>query len=248
MNHQARISHWLAAAALIAPAACDDGESERRDEPTMQEEGFPCFEPDQCVEELSCVATEYTLDGEPLGVCARDCTTDSDCDSERCFGDPASGEGGYCANVVEQEYDLCGVAETAVCAEGMVCLLFPDLPLGVCVHLCPIDGDAAPSGDTLDEDAGVGMEAPAACGEEQSCVADVLANPDGNGVCGTFVARDEECGIAVGLFCADEDVCAPEDPASEESTLRCFQRCDQPGTECEQGTCTLVGRRFAYCL
>jgi hypothetical protein len=244
MNHQPRTSRWLVAAALIACAGCDDGAGDaEREPPRDQEEGFPCFDPQECREELSCVPTEYELNGEPLGVCARGCTTESDCDGETCSGDPASDEAGYCANEVV-EYELCGVAETAICADDMVCLLFPDVPVGVCVRLCPLG--AAAAADTIDEDAGV--EPPGGCSEEQSCIEDVLAKPGGNGVCGTLVARGQECGIGIGLFCAAEDVCAPDDPQDSESALHCYQRCGQSGISCDEGTCTIVGRQLAYCL
>lgn len=202
-------------------------------------EGWPCSD-DECIDGLRCNASPLTIQGMPIGVCGAPCEDSSECNGGRCIS--YSGETGdaHCVDVVEEEYAICGVAETSVCSDDLTCLYLPNLPVGVCVRLCALDGGAA-----ADEDAGAGV---GECSGQQTCIDGVLADPPPNqGVCGTLVDRGDECGIDFGRFCRDGDVCAPEDPRDDGSPTRCFQDCSTADAECDEGTCTLVETLFAYC-
>ena len=180
-----------------------------------------------------CATTPFTVGGAPVGVCAAACEVDGDCDGGQCISYTGAAADAHCVNVVEEEYEVCGVADTSVCSEELTCLDFPDLPVGVCVSLCAIDGAGG-------DDAGVdGPPLVSECSGGQSCIEGILADPTaGEGVCGMLVERGALCGLDIGLYCPEGDVCAPEDPDDENSAGRCFQDCSTgTGSECEEGTC-----------
>jgi hypothetical protein len=214
----------------------------RRDggEPTEEGgEGWPCNRTTPCNTDLVCAATPFTLNGQQVGVCATPCDAVADCDEgDQCITYSGSAADAHCVNVIDMEYELCGVADVSVCSEELTCLYFPDFPLGVCVSLCNTGAG--------DEDAGAMTSM---CSGAQTCIEGVLAMPaPGEGVCGTLVERGEECGLETGRYCGDGDVCGPEDPSDEMSAQRCYQDCSQAGAECEMGRCTIVENRIAYCL
>jgi len=209
------------------------------------DEGWPCSRTEPCNGDLRCATTPFTVGGTPVGVCAVACEVDGDCDGDQCISYTGAAADAHCVNVVDEEYEVCGVADTSVCSPELTCLYFPDLPVGVCVALCAIDGMAS------GEDAGVdGPALVAECSGEQTCIDGILAMPAPNeAVCGTLVERGDLCGLDIGLYCPEGDVCAPEDPDDEDSAGRCFQDCSTgTGTECEEGTCVLVPGQFAYCI
>jgi hypothetical protein len=209
------------------------------------DEGWPCTSTDPCNGDLRCATTPFTLGGEVVGVCAVACDDETDCgDGNQCISYTGDAADAHCVNVVEDEYEVCGVADTSVCSDELTCLYFPDLPVGVCVSICNTEGGGEQDAGT-DEPNTVAM-----CSGDQTCIEGILAMPEpGEGVCGTLVQRGELCGLDFGLYCPEGDVCAPEDPEDESSDARCYQDCStETGAECDEGACTLVPGLFAYCL
>jgi hypothetical protein len=209
------------------------------------DEGWPCSRTDPCNDDLRCATTPFTVSGTPVGVCAAACEVDADCDGGQCISYTGAAADAHCVNVVDEEYEVCGVADTSVCSETLTCLYFPDLPVGVCVSLCATDGAAGGDDAGVDEP-GLVSE----CSGDQSCIEGILADPTaGEGVCGMLVERGDLCGLDIGLYCPEGDVCAPEDPEDENSAGRCFQDCSTgTGSDCEEGTCVLIPNLFAYCI
>lgn len=203
------------------------------------EEGYPCAVASECADTLDCIP--HTLPGDPglYGFCGKSCANNAECPTDSvCTSDTGGPEGLHCAELVHEEFGICGPAVSAIC-DGRSCLLAPQVPIGVCVDLCTLNA--------AQEDAGVedgGMDDVALCRAGESCM-DVLGAVD-TGVCGEFVARGEPCGISMGSFCNDEDVCGPSDPNDPTAELRCFQSCADPGVTCATGSCMIVNGR-AYC-
>jgi hypothetical protein len=260
MSRLPRLSRVLAVVALCCGAGAvgcgdddsggDDGASPRDsgtdadasfgDRPG--DEGWPCGAVDPCNGDLVCAATPFRDGDMTIGVCAEACDPSGNCDDGECIsytGEPADA---HCVNVIDEEYEFCGVADTSVCSRELTCLYFPDQPVGVCVMICAAD-DGADAG--VDAPGVTGM-----CSGEQSCIEGVLSDPEpGEGVCGALVERGESCGLDTGRYCGEGDICAPEDPDDASSAWHCFQDCStQTGSDCEEGTCTLLGNQFAYCI
>lgn len=213
--------------------------------PNGSPENSPCQLPEDCDEGLRCAATPLLVNNTPVGVCAKPCAMDTECDEGVCISYTRQPRDGHCVNEVADDYALCGIADTSICAADMTCLYFPGEPVGVCVHVCSVDG-------STDEDAGVpaGGPAPVACAAGMSCISDVLADSMPNeGVCGMLAANGEECGIDVdfGQFCGDGSLCVPEALPNQDSTPRCYQDCSMPGTQCQTGSCMPLQNNFAYC-
>jgi hypothetical protein len=219
------------------------GSLPRRDGGIAEEEGgegWPCTATEPCNADLRCAATPFAINGRAVGVCAVACENSDECEGGECITYSGAAADAHCVDVIDEEYELCGVADTSICSTDLTCLYFPDYPLGVCVALCSIGGG--------DEDAGAGQPS-ATCSGQQTCIDGILADPAANeGVCGTLVDRGEECGLEIGLYCAQGDVCAPENPNDESSAQRCYQDCSTADAECETGTCRLVQGMYAYCL
>jgi hypothetical protein len=201
-------------------------------------EGWPCTAQSECIGDLTCVGSPITLNGVSIGVCAMACAGDEECTGGgQCITYTNQASDAHCANIVDEEFALCGVADTSLCSEDMTCLYLPGLPVGVCVKLC--DPGATAVGD---EDAGAAL---GGCSADQECLPDITTS--GEGVCGTVVPRGDTCGIDLGKFCGEGDICAPSDPNDEESEYRCYQDCSENNT-CAEGTCMLSQGMFAYCL
>lgn len=212
--------------------------------PDASPENGPCQLPEDCQAGLRCAATPLLLNGAPIGVCAKPCSMDTDCAEGVCISYTRQPRDGHCVNEVADDYELCGIADTSICAADMTCLYFPQEPVGVCVHICNLDGS--------DEDAGVPTDGPSpvACASGMSCIGDVLEGaPANEGICGTLSADGEECGIDIGmdLFCGDDSLCLPENLPDQSSTPRCFQDCSMAGTQCRTGSCRPLQDDFAYC-
>lgn len=205
-------------------------------------EGAPCNTVADCGQDFSCVANIFNV-----GVCARPCTSAMDCNTdefERCLTYTQFEADAHCVNDVEEEYGLCGVADTSICAGNRECLYFPDLPLGVCVDLCPLaGGDGADGGDDSDGGLPTGL---INCDSEQTCL-DILANAAGAGVCGTVVDRGAECGLDVGLYCEEGDLCRRQDPENFDEAPVCRQDCSAT-LECDEGDCTRLDLDTRVCI
>jgi hypothetical protein len=197
------------------------------------EEGFPCAIDADCGlatggVQLECVESGFAN----FGVCARPCAGATSCaDDEVCL--TLGGIDPRCTNLITQEFAICGIIETSDCDEdaGLVCLYLPDVPYGACTTLCDSSGD---------EDGGAPNEA---CDAEQFCRGDIV-NAQGDprdGVCGTHAARGEECGIFLGAFCNEGDICGPQTlPIGDDTLFVCLQDCSGM-TNCDAGTtCTMV--------
>ena len=213
------------------------------------DEGAPCDAANKCNAGFQCVKNVFTV-----GICARPC---SDVDmskctkDEVCFGYTDAPADQHCTNIVTGEYDLCGVALTSVCNQRS-CLYFPNLPIGVCVDICDVGAqvpDAGVGGDDMGDGGPAGAtDGLAMCRPTETCIDGIVDSPRaGEGVCGTLVARGEECGLERGLYCASQDCCLAEDPSDDNSTLRCYQDCSA-GRKCDKGTCTLLGDTIARCI
>jgi hypothetical protein len=199
-------------------------------------EGEPCQSVADCEADLACVeSTRFRY-------CARPCASDNDCDRDICFSYTGAAADAHCVNLEREEYGDCGEAYTALCANDRTCLTFPDLPIGICVDICGLGADA--DAGTSDADAGAGL---AMCSSTQVCAEGVLADPM-RGVCGTIVGRDEECGIDVGLFCQETDVCSRQGADDFDEVPVCRQDCSDRQV-CEgDTTCTDFRGQFAVCL
>jgi hypothetical protein len=215
------------------------------------DEGYPClFSAGECNKGLTCVENIFQDENmQPLGVCARACKTDPDCASdEKCFSYTSKDTDSHCVNLVDEEYGVCGVGDTSVCKDRS-CLYFPNSPFGVCIDTCVLgegESDAGTDDGGTPQD-GVPSGA-VSCRTGETCVDEVLSAPMSNeGVCGTVVARGDECGIDVGKYCNHGDICAPEDPTNLMSTPRCFENCSDSGM-CKKGSCMVVQNAFAYCM
>jgi hypothetical protein len=209
----------------------------------LLEEGSTCTSDRECSSGLECM--QAAVQGVGVRVCARPCTDDPECNGDVC-GSPYTRrpQDAHCINIQQDQFGDCGPGHTAVCDPQRVCLYFPDVTIGVCVNLCSPDGSA-------DSDAGAPI---GECQAPQACIEDIVATPDPSvmiGVCGTQAARNDVCGIEVGGFCGDDDLCAPDDPEADESPSHCRENCSTSGT-CVAGTCTSVTDSsgqlaFRYC-
>jgi hypothetical protein len=203
------------------------------------EVGYPCATASECDETLDCIPHAFPGMAGLYGFCGKSCANNSECGADMvCSSDTGTTDGLYCAELVHEEYGICGPAVGTVC-DNRACLYAPNLPVGVCVDLCTLSASA--------EDAGVedgGMDDFALCRVGQNCM-DVLGSAD-TGVCGSFVARGAECGISTGSFCNEEDVCAPNDLSDPGAGTSCFQSCADPGVTCAQGSCLNAGGR-SFC-
>jgi hypothetical protein len=206
--------------------------------PDEGEEGFPCLTDADCGlaengEQLSCVESGF----QEFGVCARPCTGDPSCASDEvCL--TLGGVDPRCTNLINEEFALCGIIETSDCAPeaGLVCLYLPQQPYGVCTTLCESGGDA---------DGGAPNPV---CDADQFCrggIVDAMSDPR-DGVCGMQAARGEECGIFLGMFCDDADICGPESlPVGDETRFVCLEDCTESPDVCDEGkTCTAYMRSF----
>jgi hypothetical protein len=205
------------------------------------DEGWPCESVSQCNDGFACVENVFDdVMGNPIGVCARACKTNPDCnDDEKCFSYTGRDQDAHCVNVIADEYALCGVGDTSVC-DKRSCLYFPNSPFGVCVDICALDGE--------DADGGAPAADVVSCSGAETCVGGVLTPPTtAEGVCGTVVGRGIKCGIDVGKYCNPGDICAPEDPNDSASTPRCFENCSDTGS-CQAGQCVVVQQQFAACM
>lgn len=203
------------------------------------EEGFPCLTVADCGKapdgaQLACVESGFAN----FGVCARSCASDDDCGEETCVSISGQAADAHCINLINEEFALCGVIETSTCAPeaGLTCLYLPDQPYGVCTTLCVSGGD----------DGGV---ADGTCDADQFCRGNIVsstAEDPRDGVCGVHAARGEECGIFLGSFCNEGDLCAPENPADIENTpFVCRQDCTESPDVCAEGTtCTMFQGSF----
>jgi hypothetical protein len=200
-------------------------------------EGFPCGSTADCTGNLRCVSAGRDFQ---FGICARPCSTDDDCGLEACLSLSNQDADLHCVNFVRQEFGACGSIETAACGEPRVCLgTSSQLPIGVCVSLCSVDG--------ADVDAGVPI---AMCTAAQSCVDLDPTDPASPGFCAAHAARGESCepDLSDGKLCPDTDICAPKDPTADPvEDFRCREDCTTSGT-CAAGTCTDVQGEFAYCV
>ncbi len=220
----------------------DAGGNTGMDMPEGGEEGAPCESAIECGEGLACVTNIFTI-----GVCARPCTSNGDCDAaefERCVSYTQFEADAHCVNEVEDTYEICGVADTSICAGNRECLYFPDLPLGVCVDLCPLAGDG--DGGTDDSDGGALPDGIVECGSSDECL-DILADAAGVGVCGTVVERGAECGLDVGLYCEEGDFCRRTDPEDLDEAPLCRQNCSD-SLECDEGECTRLDLDTRVCI
>lgn len=199
-------------------------------------EGGACVTAADCSEDLACVAYSQTL-----SVCARGCTNDSTCGTERCLTYTGELEDAHCTNTVREPFGLCGPTDTSVCA-ARTCLTFAT-GIGVCVDICAVGEDA---------DGGVPDPLPdgiVECAPGQYCADGIVQQATGiEGVCVTRAARGEDCGLEQGMLCGEADVCAPSDATNLTSPTRCYQDCTERGTVCETGQCTDFRGQIAYCL
>jgi hypothetical protein len=217
--------------------------------PGDSEEGDPCMGASDCVTGLRCVAVpEILLNGVPLGVCGKPCSMDAECgDAASCYSYSGMDRDKHCVDVIDEDYALCGVADTSVCKPpGKICLVDSELPvIGLCATLCTVGAS--------DDDAGVppGEPSGTGCTAGQTCVGGELTGgaPD-DGICGVRVARGGECGLDVGMgaFCAPEDICAPDNLDDAASAVHCYQRCTRAAPQCDSGACILASANLGYCI
>jgi hypothetical protein len=201
-------------------------------------ENEPCSTTADCVEDLTCVDSSFGF-----GICARACVSDTDCGAELCISLTNNAADAHCTNTVRNPFvEYCGALETAICSEALElrCLLLSDLPIGICANLCSSGGaDAGVSEDT--------------CEGDYECVGGIVQdNGDGiDGVCGNFVERGAPCGIMMGTFCEDGDICTPVDPnfdpETEETEFLCHADCTEPTVQCPGGTTCTAFRDIAFC-
>ena len=220
------------------------------------DEGYPCqaASPD-CNKGLICAENIFVdQNGQSIGVCGRSCKTDPDCKADEiCYSYTGRDQDAHCVTQVTKEYGICGVGDTSVCKDRS-CLYFPNSPFGVCIDTCAL-GAATDGGSGDDGGAPEGLPTGAVeCANGETCVDGVLSDPTKNaqgkpleGVCGNVIDRGGECGIDVGKYCMDNDICAPEDPTDLMSTPRCFENCGDDGS-CSKGKCIVVMQQFAYCM
>ena len=216
----------------------------------MGTEGFPCRAAGDCNSGLACVLNIFVdQSGRDIGVCARSCENDPDCNTDEvCFGYTNASADRHCVNVVNDEYGLCGVGDTSICRSDRSCLYFPDSAVGVCIDTCAVNGGDESDGGTEDAGTSAIPQGAVMCQSGETCIDGVLASPmDNEGVCGTLVRRGGECGLEMGKYCDEGDICAPEDPSDLSSTPRCFEDCTSSGT-CESGDCVIVQQQFGYCM
>lgn len=209
--------------------------------PGEGEEGFPCATVDDCGsasdgERFACVS----VGGFNFGFCARSCTSNTDCGSETCVSYTGLAQDAHCIDLVNTEFAECGAFFTSDCAEeaGLVCLYLPDVPYGVCSTLCT----------SSDDDGGV---TDPVCDAEQFCRGGIVSDPSGSGVdgiCGLRAARGEECGIFMGSFCGEEDLCTPNEPTNEDSLFTCHQECTDDAEACAAGTTCTQFQGLFFCL
>jgi hypothetical protein len=217
-------------AVLAVPVlSCCDDDGDARDSGTSGRdsgqspsdegtEGWPCRGQNECIDDLRCNASPIVVGGVEVGVCGAPCSSNQQCGDRLCLSYSGREADGHCVDIVNEEYELCGVADTSVCSNDLVCLYLPNLPVGVCVRLCALDGEAGEAG----EDAGVSV---GGCSAGRTCIDGVIADGEaGEGVCGTLVERGEPCGIDSGFYCREEDVCAFENPRDPSAAPRCLRR------------------------
>lgn len=216
--------------------------------PGGMEEGEPCMGASDCATGLRCAGVPGLMlsTGVPVGVCGKPCAMDDECgDGAVCYAYSDMDRDKHCVDVIEEDFALCGIAETSVCGVNRVCLVFDTPVVGLCATLCQTGAS--------DDDAGVPSGEPggAGCASGQSCIGGVLADAmAGEGICGKQVARGAECGIDLGVgdFCGPGDVCAPDDVNDAESPVRCYQECSRAEPQCDTGTCAIIPNAFGYCL
>jgi hypothetical protein len=250
------------AAMMVCAVACGDDDDGKQDGTPLRDaavadgggvgpsgpgaEGWLCQKQSDCDDALKCVASVFTV-----GVCARACSETDPCDAsdEVCYSYSGKDADLHCVNQVTEEYALCGVADTSICKERS-CLYAPDAPIGVCVDICSTEGEVTPTDAGID-DGGLIVGAPAGfamCRAGESCIDGVLADPGNDeGVCGVEVARGKSCSVADGKYCKVGDVCAPDDPSSDDALWTCHQDCSS-GNACDEGRCTVIQNLIAYCL
>jgi hypothetical protein len=211
------------------------------------EEGSPCMGDADCVAGLRCAAIPGLLfNGVPVGVCGNPCMMDADCgDGSVCHSYSDMDRDKHCVEVIEEDYALCGIAETSVCKMGSVCLVFDTPVAGVCATLCQAGAGDADAGMPTGE---AGAEG---CAAGQSCIGGVFEDaPPEEGICGREVARGADCGIDIGVgdFCGMGDICAPDDLEDEASAVRCYQACSRANPQCDTGACVLASNMIGYCI
>jgi hypothetical protein len=208
------------------------------------QEGMPCDIANPCAADLACVGIGI----QSFSVCARPCqpaNAATACEEgEVCGGYTNLTKDNHCLNLVDKEWEFCGPAETADCADPLTCILVPDdetTPeievIAICVQECVPNADA-------DADAGLAGLEMSTCAEGQVCLPSEL--------CANLVERGGECSL--GHFCEDEaDQCLPDRTTDlANATYRCQQDCSAPGTVCEAGECVTLsdpsGAMASFCL
>jgi hypothetical protein len=197
------------------------------------EEGEQCMTTAECGTGLTCKVA--SAGGVGVQICARTCTSDSDCGDETCESDTTRMTDAYCKNYNATAFTDCGPAYTAECGSALTCLLFAQSTAGVCVNVCALDPT---------EDAGPGVAA--SCPSSQNCIKDVIDNP-AVGLCATQVGVDKECGLEKGILCSGTDICVPDDINSETGPEHCREDCTDTKACATGGTCTAVRTLFSYC-
>ena len=200
-------------------------------------EGAPCLTTAECEDGLACVESGFAN----FGVCARSCASDDDCGGETCVSISGAPADAHCINLINEEFELCGVIDTSNCAPaaGLTCLYLPDVPYGVCTTLCSSGGD----------DAGAPNDA---CDADQFCRGGIVStNQPGqeDGICGAHASRGETCGIFEGAFCDPGDVCAPASlPVTDDTEFVCRQDCTEDPDSCADGTTCTMHQGFFFCM
>ncbi|HEX7480508.1 MAG TPA: hypothetical protein VF331_22095 [Polyangiales bacterium] len=201
-------------------------------------EGDLCQMASDCNVGLACVTDSNGFG--TTGICARACTSDTDCGTEICYSQTGMAADAHCVNVLRTQFVICGSGDTSICARPLTCLYDPKSTLGRCVNICPLATAATDDGGL--NDAGVTADSGAAsnpCDTNQTCLTDILSSTT-EGVCAQHAARSKLCGSAMGIFCEGTDLCAPDDPTNPSSPRHCREDCTSTN-KCSQGTCTSVG-------
>jgi hypothetical protein len=203
-----------------------------------REEGDQCMSTADCGMGLSCVAAE--VQQTPIRICARPCTSASQCGSESCASPYTElAKDSICINTEPAPFGLCGAGVTAVCGGGRVCLYFQQSTVGVCVNLCALDPT---------KDAGIDAISQTCPVAGQSCISGIVDDGGANevGLCGVEVERDAECGLDTGKLCKGSDICVPDNFNDDNSPQHCREDCSKMGTCTAGGTCT-VFQDITYC-
>lgn len=214
---------------LTSSLAADGGQL------TRGQEGELCGSDAQCQSQLRCRVADRFLDGKGgetrVSVCARACDpTHHVCAaSEVCASPLGEVAQALCLDVKRTLFEPCGAADTSYCGptEYRCLALDPNaITQGVCVQPCVLPGS---------------MQTGAPCPVGMVC-RDDIHNPD-YGLCMTPVARGQACGLALGMTCADGDLCIVK-----AGTARCYEACAADRACAGSATCRpLLDDRGSYC-